>query len=200
MTTDGASAAERLARIVSAVRRHEPKREVREPPFWEAAVALILRLTREDRIEVLFIKRATRDGDPWSGQIALPGGRYDPGDASLEHTAIRETFEEVQLDLRIHGTMLGSLDELRPRTPILPPVIVRPFVAIVGADAPVGGSDEVAATFWVPLDLLFDPASARDTDIIVRGHAMRRPAIHFGEHAIWGLTEYILRSFEPIAA
>ena len=200
MTAAGASAAERLARIIGAVRRHEPTLETREEPFWEAAVALILRINAEKQLEVLFIKRAAREGDPWSGQIALPGGRFDATDASLEHTAIRETLEEVQLDLRVHGTILGALDELRPRTPILPPVIVRPFVAIVGADAPVGGSDEVAATFWVSLDLLFDPASARETDIVVSDQPLRRPAIHFGEHAIWGLTEYILRSFEPIAA
>jgi 8-oxo-dGTP pyrophosphatase MutT (NUDIX family) len=200
MSVAGTSAAARLARIADAVRQHEPRLEERDEPFWEAAVALILRISAEDRLEVLFIKRATRENDPWSGQIALPGGRFDAADASLEATAIRETREEVQLDLLAHGTILGALNEIRPRTPVLPPVIVRPFVAVVSADAPVGGSDEVAAAFWVPLDQLFDPASARETEITVRGFTMRRPAIHFGEHFIWGMTEIILRSFEPIAA
>lgn len=199
MTAAGTTAADRLARITEALRAHHPRLEERDPPFWEAAVAVILRVGRHDAVEALFIKRAARDGDPWSGQIAFPGGRFDPTDASLEATAIRETLEEVELDLRAHGTILGPLDEIRPRTPVLPPVIVRPFVAIVGADAPVGGSDEVAEAFWVPLDALFDPAAARETDIFVRGFRMRRPAIHVGTHAIWGMTEYILRSFEPIA-
>ncbi len=199
MTIVGSSAADRLARIAEAVRQHEPRLEERDEPYWEAAVALILRVSPEDRLEALFIKRATRDGDPWSGQIALPGGRFDQSDQSLEHTAIRETLEEVALDLRVHGTILGALDEIRPRTPVLPPVIVRPFVAVVSTDAPIGTSDEVAAAFWVPLDQLFDPTSSRETEILLRGFNVRRPAIHFGEHYIWGMTEYILRSFEPIA-
>ena len=151
-------------------------------------------------MELLFIKRATRDDDPWSGQIALPGGRFDMDDDSLEATAVRETFEEVDLDLRAHGAIIGALDEVRPRTPVLPPVIVRPYVAVVGADVALVPSNEVAELFWAPLDRVFDSHATRDTDIVVREFTTRRAAIHYRGHVIWGMTEQILRSLATIIA
>jgi 8-oxo-dGTP pyrophosphatase MutT (NUDIX family) len=198
MTGSRASAQARLARIASAVRAHIPVPAERDGTYFEAAVALILREAPGDGLELLFIKRAARDDDPWSGQIAFPGGRHDVTDASLEDTALRETHEEVGLDLRRHGAIIGSLDELRPRTPVLPPVIVRPHVATVSADATLGPSDEVAEYFWAPLDAILDPAAARETEIVVRQMRTVRPAIHFRGHVIWGMTEIILRRFEEI--
>jgi len=189
----------RLVRITESVRARAPKMAERDEPFLEAAVALILRPTAHG-VELLFIKRATRDDDPWSGQIALPGGRFDMDDESLEATAVRETFEEVDLDLRTHGTIIGSLDEVRPRTPVLPPVIVRPYVAIVGADVALVPSVEVAELFWAPLDRVFDPHATRETEIVVRGLKTKRPAIHYRGHIIWGMTEQILRSLAAIIA
>jgi 8-oxo-dGTP pyrophosphatase MutT (NUDIX family) len=198
MTRAGASASARLARIASAVRAHAPARAERDGTYFEAAVALILRETVDGEVELLFIKRAARDDDPWSGQIALPGGRHQASDQSLEDTAVRETLEEVGLELRRHGAVVGALDELRPRIPVLPPVIVRPYVATVVADATIAASDEVAAHFWAPLDAILDPAASRDTEIVVRQMRTVRPAIHYGGHMIWGMTEHILRRFEEI--
>lgn len=200
MTVTRPSAHARLAKIACAVRAHEPVIAERDGKFFEAAVALILRETSEDELEILFIKRAARADDPWSGQIAFPGGRRDAVDVALEDTAVRETHEEVGLDLRTQGTMIGALDELRPRIAVLPPVIVRPFVATVSADASIGTSDEVAGSFWAPLDAILDPAAARSTMIQVRGTSTMRPAIHFKGHVIWGMTENILRRFEEIVA
>ena len=198
MTTGAASADARLARIAQAVQGRAPFVAERDEPYFEAAVALVLRTTPDGVIELLFIKRATRDDDPWSGQIALPGGRYDPDDESLEATAVRETFEEVSIDLRRDGAVIGQLDEIRPRIPQLPPVIVRPYVATVGAHAEVLPSDEVAEMFWAPLDLILAPESQRETEIIVREFKVRRRAIHYRGHIIWGMTEAILRQFEAI--
>lgn len=200
MTADAASADARLARIAQAVQARAPLVAERDEPYFEAAVALVLRTTPAGVIELLFIKRATRDDDPWSGQIALPGGRYDPDDESLEATAVRETFEEVSIDLRRDGVVIGQLDEIRPRIPQLPPVIVRPYVATVGANAEVMPSDEVAELFWAPLDLILAPESQRETEMIVREFTVRRRAIHYRGHIIWGMTEAILRQFEAIIA
>lgn len=190
----------RLAQIADAVRAYEPVLAGRDGTFFEAAVALILRETAHDDLELLFIKRAARDDDPWSGQIALPGGRRDPVDSSLEDTAVRETHEEVGLDLRKDGTIVGVLDELRPRTIVLPPVIVRPFVATISAGAASGVSEEVARSFWAPLDAILDPGAAQSTEIFVQGASSMRPAIHFEDYVIWGMTERILRQFEEVIA
>ena len=67
--------------------------------------------------------------------IALPGGRYDPDRRHACRTPpIRETREETGIDLARDGLVLGMLDELRPRTPMLPSIIVTPFVAVVRPD------------------------------------------------------------------
>jgi len=192
------SAQERLAHLAGRLRARSPGVADRDPPYFEAAVALILRATRDDDLEILFIQRAARDDDPWSGQIALPGGRHDALDESLEATAIRETREEVALDLRRDGAIVGALDELRPRTPVLPPVIVRPFVATVSGGATVEAGEEVADLFWAPLDTIVDPASTRDTEIVVRGLRTRRSAIHYRGHVIWGMTERIVANLREV--
>jgi 8-oxo-dGTP pyrophosphatase MutT (NUDIX family) len=198
MMNAGASASARLAHIVSAVRSHTPVIAGRDGVYFEAAVALILRETPNDELELLFIKRAVRADDPWSGQIAFPGGRRDTTDSSLEETAVRETREEVGFDLSRVGTIIGALDESRPRIPVLPPVIVRPFVATIAFEATGGQSDEVERYFWAPLAEILDPAATRTTEIAVRGNTVLRPAITFGDHVIWGMTEGILRGFADI--
>jgi 8-oxo-dGTP pyrophosphatase MutT (NUDIX family) len=114
-----------------------------------AAVAMILHQSADD-LEALFIKRAARAGDPWSGQIAFPGGRFEPTDADLLATAVRETREETGIDLRA-AEQLGVLDDLNPRTPTLPPIVVRPFVFGVAARPTLSLSpDEVQRAFWLP--------------------------------------------------
>jgi 8-oxo-dGTP pyrophosphatase MutT (NUDIX family) len=196
--TADASAHALLARIAEVVHAHTPIVAGRDEPYFEAAVAVILRTTSAGIVEILFITRATRENDPWSGQIGLPGGRHDPTDDSLEATAVRETLEEVSLDLRRDGAIIGALDELRPRTPVLPPVIVCPFVATVSAEAHTNPSDEVADLFWAPFETIVDPTSTRDAEILVRGMRMRRPAIHYQGRVIWGMTERILHNLAKL--
>src|SRR5665213_4345799 len=131
-----------------------------EGPSRCAAIALVLRSTAEGEPELLLIKRAEFDQDPWSGHIACPGGRMDPGDRDLEQTAIRETWEETGIDLARDGRILGTLDDISPRSPRLPTLIIRPFVAVVKPDVVIVDSTEVAEAFWVPL------AAVRDLSLI----------------------------------
>lgn len=180
---------------IAAVRRalagYTPQ-AVEAPEALPAAVALILIERRG--LEALFIKRAVRVGDPWSGQVALPGGRYEPEDQDLLTTAIRETGEETGVDLS-RAERLGALDDLYPRTPTLPPVRVRPFVFTITSAPPLVISDEVERAFWVPLARLADRAVRRDVKLIVRGEPRVFPAYDLGEEVIWGMTERILTPF-----
>lgn len=186
-----------VARLARALSANVPTPAPRDEPFHEAAVALVIHLA-DDGLETLFIKRATREGDPWSGQIALPGGRRHDGEDSLVRTAMRETFEELGLDLASDGALLGELDELRPRSPLLPPIIVRPYVFAVAARPALLLNEEVADAFWTPLRDIFDPQRRQEISITFPGVHMRRSAIGVGEHVIWGMTEHILRTFEGI--
>jgi len=146
--------------------------------------------------EIFFIQRAHYETDPWSGQVAFPGGREETGDLSLSFTAIRETWEETAIDISRNGEVIGQLDDLRPRVVRLPAVIVRPFVALIDANAttPIL-SHEVADSFWVPLTTLRDDTGWRDTIVTAGGIEFNRRAFHHGGFVVWGMTERILSDF-----
>lgn len=155
-----------------------------------AAVAAVMRVV--DEPELLFIKRAEVAHDPWSGHVAFPGGRHEETDETLADTAIRETHEELALSLG-HASLIGRLDDLAPRNPSLPAIIVRPYVAVVGPNVDLQPSREVAATFWVPLTILRDPSMQAEHVMEMNGVRARFPAYRIEEHLVWGLTERIVR-------
>jgi 8-oxo-dGTP pyrophosphatase MutT (NUDIX family) len=156
-----------------------------------AAVAIMLR-DGDEGLEALFIHRAVRAGDTWSGQIAFPGGRRDPGDADLLATAIRETHEEIGADLS-NAELLGILDDLHPRTPVLPPVVVRPFVFALTERPIIVLSPEVQDAFWVPFRALEAPGVRGEITIDHPGIPRRvLPAYTLGNRTIWGMSERIL--------
>lgn len=188
-----------IARIARAMQGRVPALAERDEPFKEAAVALVLRHNAAvDDLDLLLIRRAQRTGDPWSGQIGLPGGRFESSDSSLEETAVRETIEELGLDVRQHGVILGALDELRPRTPVLPPIIVRPYVCVVRDVPTLVPSDEVSEYRWVRVGELFHPEARVNTTVRVRDYSMRVDAFQLGDFTVWGMTERILSTFAEI--
>ena len=90
---------------------HEPELLSNRTELETAAVALVLREHASD-LELLFIQRAKHPKDPWSGHMAFPGGRMDPGDPDGKGAARRETLEELALDLERDGELLGRLSDL----------------------------------------------------------------------------------------
>jgi 8-oxo-dGTP pyrophosphatase MutT (NUDIX family) len=158
-----------------------------------AAISLLLREGASGDPELLMIKRADYEQDPWSGHVACPGGRMEPGDRDLLRTVVRETWEETGIDLDQHGRIVGTLDDLSPRTPVLPPIIIRPFVALVRPDVSVVTSPEVAAAFWLPLPALRDRAAWGSSIVRVGEVEEERPSFLHGSYTVWGLTERVLR-------
>lgn len=143
---------------------------------------------------LLLIERATSEGDPWSGHMALPGGRRDPGDASLLATAIRETREETAIDLLETGRLLGRLSTVAPRNPRLPPLTVVPFVfELTTGVQPRPRAAEVAEVVWAPIEPLRH-ASARSTYRHPE-YRLSFPAFDVGGRTVWGLTHRILAEF-----
>jgi len=187
-----------VARVARALTARPGVRASRDGTFREAAVALVLRPLAIDDADLLLIRRAERADDPWSGQIALPGGGFDPDDATLDVTAVRETREEVGLDLAAQGQVLGALDDLRPRSPHLPSIIVRPFVTIYHGDPTITASEEVAEARWIPLSALWHPEARARTTVRARGFSFEVDAVRHGDFTIWGMTERILAGFEAL--
>jgi 8-oxo-dGTP pyrophosphatase MutT (NUDIX family) len=181
-----------LSDVRHALRDNRPV-EVNEPGTIPAAVAIVL-IEVEGGLEVLFIERAERENDPWSRQIAFPGGRRDPDDADLAATAIRETREETGVELG-QAERLAALNDMHPRTPVLPPVVVRPYVFGLPQRPEITPSDEVHAAFWVPLAILRAPGVHQTVTVTPRGMSLSVPAYIVGPHVIWGMTERILTPF-----
>ncbi|MEA2707051.1 MAG: hypothetical protein QOH22_1839 [Gemmatimonadaceae bacterium] len=181
-----------IVKLRSALEAHEAVGGGKDEGERRAAVALIFRAGEGGAPELLFIKRADYPADPWSGQVALPGGREEAGDANLADTAVRETREETGIDLRSDGTVIGTLDDLRPQTIRLPAITVRPYVVLLNRVDSLLLSDEVALAFWVPLEQLRQAGSWRDTSVNARGIQLSARAFHHEGHVIWGMTERIL--------
>lgn len=157
-----------------------------------ASVAAIARSTADD-IEFLFIERATKASDPWSGQMAFPGGRLDPGDADSNATAERETREEIDLDL-VGADRIGRLDDLEGGKATNRRIIVSAHVYWIGSDDPaLTANHEVADTIWVPSRVLLDPESYEDFEFH-RAPGQFYPSVRVGPggKVIWGLTFRLL--------
>jgi 8-oxo-dGTP pyrophosphatase MutT (NUDIX family) len=158
-----------------------------------AAVAILL---RGNEPEVLLMRRIEREGDRWSGQIGLPGGHKDENDADLVATAMRETREEVGLDLAREAELAGVLPAVQAKARgFLLPMWITPVVFVArGEPEPVPGPEAIEA-FWFPL------ARARrgefaSTHTYLRGEEQRvLPAWRFEERVVWGLTYEILGGF-----
>jgi 8-oxo-dGTP pyrophosphatase MutT (NUDIX family) len=193
VTLDALLAHPEISKLAQTLAERPGKVADMEPPVRLAAIALVLRMGPGGEPELLMIQRAESERDPWSGHVACPGGRQDPGDRDLEQTAVRETWEETGIDLAREGRILGTLDDVSPRTPVLPPIVIRPFVAAVLPDVEMVPSLEVAAAFWVPMTALRERAAWGTGIVHVRGVAREEPTFTHGDYVVWGLTERVIR-------
>jgi 8-oxo-dGTP pyrophosphatase MutT (NUDIX family) len=160
----------------------------------KAAVAIILnpdKLSRE--LLMLFVKRKSRDSDPWSGHMAFPGGRFTDSDTSLLETAIREVREEINVDLR-EMSFLGTLDEIVARTM---PIRVTPFVFQAKDVFRIVVSPEEIDTFtWIPLSFFRDRKNMATYTIVGSGQNDKVPSYRFMQsQIIWGMTLRIVEDF-----
>jgi 8-oxo-dGTP pyrophosphatase MutT (NUDIX family) len=161
----------------------------------QAAVSVVLRAGEE--WEVLLIKRAEAEGDPWSGQMALPGGRRDVSDENLLHTAMRETREETSVILEEAGVHLGRLEPTAPNTVRLPPITIFPFVFGVANETQARvSSREVDEVLWSPLSEFRSPTAVGTVEIrYPEGSSREFPCFRIRERVVWGLTYRILTGF-----
>ena len=162
-----------------------------------AAVALVLR-DRAQGPEVLFIERATRSGDPWSGHMAFPGGRLEPGDETARAAAQRETLEEVGLSLS-GAEYIGRLGDLRGNRRFRQTrLVVSAYVFLLDDPGPMElDQTEVRSSMWFPLRGILDSESHVAYRSSETG-TLEFPGILVGEpgrHIVWGLTYRFVELF-----
>ncbi len=154
-----------------------------------AAVAAIFRET-DGEPEILFIKRAEKESDPWSGQMAFPGGHIDPTDASPRQAAIRETLEEIGLDLIHHGRQVGALDSEIPtyRGP-RKTIAIAPFVFEIDSEpATYELNYEVAEIHWAKIGPMLRHETRSSIDWELGGRSVEMPGFDVSGRIVWGLT------------
>lgn len=159
-----------------------------------AAVALIYRKVEDGRVELLFIQRARREGDPWSGDMAFPGGRMQPEDATPRTTAERETLEETGINLISHGRFQARLSDLITRRHSRwRPMVVTPYVYEWRGPKAVSMNHEVERVVWIPLDYL---AARENQDSLPWRTPLRTlnmPCCRYQGYCIWGLSYSMLQ-------
>ena len=152
-----------------------------------AAVALLLKLENAE-LNILFVKRVENLADPWSGQVALPGGKRDATDLNLKQTVIRETLEETNIDLSGDCRFLGVLTALRSKP--RPSLLILPFVVLLEREPLIRLSERELEDFvWIPLREVIRGKGSFEFDF---GEV---PAYTVGRTVIWGLTYRVLEDF-----
>ncbi|MBN2610256.1 MAG: CoA pyrophosphatase [Bacteroidales bacterium] len=161
--------------------------------FHEAGVLLLL-YPKHDQITTVFIKRNEYNG-PHSGQISLPGGKSEPGDADIIHTALREAEEETGID-RHSVEILGQL------TPLDIPVSSFKVFPVIGytRHAPVFNPDKTEVEYLIETDIkaIIDPSLKKFKIMKIRGFEIEVPYFDIQGNHIWGATAMILAEFIEI--
>jgi len=177
---------------ISYLLKH-PRPSLRDiPGHLRAAVALLLAST-ESGCQILFIERATHPGDPWSGNIAFPGGKVEP-DEDPRHAAERETMEELAIDLS-HASYLGRLSDFDgAHLPVLLSCFVYGVPHLLGFET----NEEVKDAFWVPVADLVDIERHGTHQFTFSGDLFESPCIRLpypDKPVLWGLTYRLLMNF-----
>jgi 8-oxo-dGTP pyrophosphatase MutT (NUDIX family) len=172
--------AEAIAKLPAALK------PVSDEQGANAAVALLLKPKRND-FDLLLVKRVENPSDPWSGQMALPGGKREAKDMSLKDTVMRETLEETGITLG-KCCFLGVLDAVRSEPK--PVFKILPFVVLLEGEPKLELNRAELETFiWVPYEEVVQSKGA------VEFSFGKVPAYVFADAIVWGLTYKILSAF-----
>jgi 8-oxo-dGTP pyrophosphatase MutT (NUDIX family) len=171
---------------------HTPGKKLLRRLMKRSAVAMILQV-RDGELHILMIKRAEREGDPWSGHMAFPGGRMDSTDANGYAVAVRETEEEVGLSLGEQDLCIGRLSDIHA-SPHRGPfgMAVSPFVFRLDREVTFTPNYEVAEVIWVPLEFLMDEDNQQEMIWRYKGAKIPVPCYWFEGRCIWGLSLMML--------
>ena len=172
--------------------------------WWRAlarrsAVAIPLREGAEG-LELLMIERAQREGDRWSGHMAFPGGMLHEDDANSLAGALRETREEIGIDLDRRGRLLTRLSDIGSHSHAghRRPLVISPYVFAVEGEVMPRLNHEVASVLWVPLSFLADQRNRAMMDWQYKMRNLRLPYYVYADKRIWGLSLRMIDEMLPL--
>ena len=180
-----------LPHIKEQLQFHTPETAFSTEATRQAAVAVILRVGKNDALEILFMQRSEHPEDPWSGHMACPGGQRDPEDTSLEAAARRETFEEVGLPLD-ESMLLGRLHDIGGGRLAHFNMAVTAWVYFHPNPGPLTLNEEVDDTVWVPLDYMADLSNTEQYLFPLAPQGPTYPAFIYESYTIWGITYRVI--------
>jgi 8-oxo-dGTP pyrophosphatase MutT (NUDIX family) len=168
---------------------------LKQKPDHRTSAVLLPLFPNEGTIYSALIRRPAYDG-LHSGQLALPGGKSEKEDVSLLHTSLRETKEEVGIDVD-EKNILGKL------SPLYIPVsnfLVHPFVAQLKEKPKwIPDNHEVDEVIEFPISILFDPAfKSRQRILIGKNMFIDAPCYIINGQILWGATAMIFSELETI--
>ena len=170
-------------------------RQVVVPRLHEkkAAVSVVFRQQSGNKPQVLMIRRALNPTDRWSGQMGFPGGKHESSDKDFLATAIRETHEEIGLNLALSAKPLGALNDLQARHGgKTVPLVIFPFLFwLEESFEPKLDPSEVASLHWISLEHFFNHHS--DYNLVTEKGTFALPCIDYTPVPIWGLSYLILK-------
>ena len=176
-----------IVKLKHSLARYRPRRSLLRPVARRSAVALILQ-QRQQQTHVLMIKRAKREGDPWSGQMAFPGGHMEPEDRHGRDAAARETSEEIGLLLDERSPCIGRLSDIMARPRMPRPMIVSPYVFHLGFEAEFNLNYEVDHTIWIPVEFFRDKVNREQMQWQRGKVSMNLPCYFYEGRRVWGLS------------
>ncbi|WP_070965512.1 CoA pyrophosphatase [Vibrio sonorensis] len=155
------------------------------------ASVLVGFVEREEGLHIIFTKRAAHlKHHP--GQVSFPGGKFEPLDSDLIHTALRETEEEIGISHN-HVKVFGQMPEL----PTISRFSVTPILAMISPEySPNIDKNEVEQVFEVPARVVLDPNQLHSATFSVNSNRHRVFAVNYQGHFIWGMTAQIIQAMQ----
>lgn len=181
-----------VSQIEQALVGHRFRKKMLRPLLKRAAVAMILREVNGEA-HILMIKRAARQGDPWSGHMAFPGGVMEAEDRHGFDVACRETEEEIALRLMQSGRFIGRLSELMTHFQLRRrAMVVSPYVFTIDDEIACAPNAEVSELLWVPLAYLANSNNRERMKWRVGMLDIPLPCYRYQGRLIWGLSLMML--------
>jgi 8-oxo-dGTP pyrophosphatase MutT (NUDIX family) len=182
---------------ISDALQKKPGNRFTEPDLAQlpkAAVCMILKLDlTNDQIAVLLAQRRISESDPWSGNVAFPGGKYEESDGEIMNTAKREVMEECGIDVG-KCELLGTLDDTMPGNKS---IAVTPFVVLAPKSIIVRINErEITGYVWIPIDFFIDKKNSSPMQVRRTGTTHEVASYKYQEsYLVWGMTLRIIDDF-----